>query len=674
MKKICITFLTIQLLIFGSSTTLAQSPTILEENFISSENADETQIIDHSVKQDQNVNTGGTAIDIQQEQDVQVIRSQEQSAPHDEMTRIDSEEKVDGSIDNTGDSKFETGPSLGPNKSYNQEQSVEIVAEQTQKIIEADKVDANQEQDIFIDYSQSLKLTQTEDKRQQSKIVTAQDQSMSTSNLTDYVEQLIGTRINTKQKNETNLAVNDNNATQETSVMTIQQHKAETSGSATIQQEQSVEAIATNENTSSENLSIKAKASNGVEIIKETVQTIVRVVQSIFIDDQKVGDFNKEFIIGEDPIQETQEYSQTFAWGTLYVLNHALINKTEDNDIASLLDSIIRLEYFLHINKPIDGDNSQGSNDNEESNEGENSTENDHQNSDSGGEVDQGPADHSDGNDLQNPDKEEGSNDEEKSVGNDQQNSDSGGEVDQGPTDHSEGNDLQNPDKEEGSNDEEKSVGNDHQNPDSSEEVGSDPEDHSVKDDSSIPNKEEGTSNEEGQVDNNPQNVDLVGIKGTNKEKFSIAKPISLYWNRKGILNKWKKSAVKNEFYCDTDGDRVPDYLEVHKFYTNPLKADTDEDGLTDYFEIIYHSSTSFYFSLEEMVYEPALIIDDLKEKWKVEPDKLNPLNKDSDYDGITDDLENFDQDEFDNKQEQLHDTNPYKKDDPSIHYGSFVE
>ena len=429
MKKICITLLTIQLFIFGGSTTLAQSPIVLEEDLISSESADETQDIDHSVKQDQHVDTGGTADDIQQEQDVQVYRSQEQSTPYDEITGGDSEENADESINKTGDSKIETEATLEPKNSFNQEQTVKNIAEQAQKVINSDKVDAEQEQDVFLEYSQSLKLKQIEEKRQHSKIITEQDQFMSTSDLTDYVEQIVGTMINIKQERDINLALNYDHARQEIDVMTIQQHKAETSGDATIQQEQSVEAIATNEKTSSENLSIKAKASNGVEIIKEAMQTIVKVVQSIFIDDQKVGDFNKEFIIGEEPIQQTQEYSQTFAWGTLYVLNHALINKTEDHDITSLLDSLIRLEYFLQVNKSLDGDNNQGSNDNGKSNDEEEPTGNDPQSPGSGGETGSDPTDNSVENDSPNLDNEEGSNDEEKPTGNDPQNPGSSGEV-----------------------------------------------------------------------------------------------------------------------------------------------------------------------------------------------------------------------------------------------------
>ncbi len=77
--------------------------------------------------------------------------------------------------------------------------------------------------------------------------------------------------------------------------------------------------------------------------------------------------------------------------------------------------------------------------------------------------------------------------------------------------------------------------------------------------------------------------------------------------------------------------------MRKRNFIPITLKADTDEDGLTDYFEIVYHSSTSFNFSLESMDYDPAPLLKDIEENWMIEPEKLNPLNKDSDYDGTTD-------------------------------------
>ncbi len=125
-------------------------------------------------------------------------------------------------------------------------------------------------------------MTQTEGQSQHSKIITEQDQSITTDDETDFVEQTLGTTIDAKQVGEINLEEKSNIAIQETEVTTTQQHKSETSGNATIQQGQSIAATATNEDTSSENLSILAVASNGVEIIKGVTETIVNVVRIYF--------------------------------------------------------------------------------------------------------------------------------------------------------------------------------------------------------------------------------------------------------------------------------------------------------------------------------------------------------------------------------------------------------
>ncbi len=52
--------------------------------------------------------------------------------------------------------------------------------------------------------------------------------------------------------------------------------------------------------------------------------------ESIFVNEHKVEEINQEFIVGKDAINQFQEYSQAFTWGTLYVLNNVLVEKTED--------------------------------------------------------------------------------------------------------------------------------------------------------------------------------------------------------------------------------------------------------------------------------------------------------------------------------------------------------
>ncbi len=176
MKKVWITLLTIQFLVFGSSSAWAQSPVALED--ISTESSEETQVIDIVVDQDQKVNTGGTADEIEQEQkqELNVEQSQDQSTSHEDNsseeesneeaeTGIDeaNEEQVDSQLKDetvsepeennetnqadvkesdkkSEDSKIESETTPNLNDSYTQEQKVEVIAEQTQKVQQQTKL------------------------------------------------------------------------------------------------------------------------------------------------------------------------------------------------------------------------------------------------------------------------------------------------------------------------------------------------------------------------------------------------------------------------------------------------------------------------------------------------------------------------------------------------------
>ena len=212
---------------------------------------------------------------------------------------------------------------------------------------DAEKTEAHQGQDVTVEYSQSLKVNQKEKQSQDSTIATEQDQFISTADSTDSVLQTMVTTIEAKQKGEFNPKDRINTTKEETAVETTVHHESETSGNATIQQSQSVEADASKKDRSKDSLSIKAAITNGVEIAKDTVKTVVRVVQSIFINDHKVEDINESFVLEDGAINQSQEFSKTYSWGTLYVLNSVDVSQSEDQDVNSVLKSIIRLEFIL---------------------------------------------------------------------------------------------------------------------------------------------------------------------------------------------------------------------------------------------------------------------------------------------------------------------------------------
>ena len=173
---------------------------------------------------------------------------------------------------------------------------------------------------MTVEYSQSLKVNQRDKQSQESTIVTEQDQSIITPDATDSVLQTMETMIEAKQEGEINPKDRSNTTKEETAVETIIHHESETSGNASIRQSQSVEADASKKDTSKGSLNIKAAVENGVEIVKEAAQTVVRVAQSIFINDHKVEEISEIFVLEDGAIDQSQEFSKTYSWGTLYVL------------------------------------------------------------------------------------------------------------------------------------------------------------------------------------------------------------------------------------------------------------------------------------------------------------------------------------------------------------------
>ena len=54
-----------------------------------------------------------------------------------------------------------------------------------------------------------------------------------------------------------------------------------------------------------------------------------------------------------------------------------------------------------------------------------------------------------------------------------------------------------------------------------------------------------------------------------------------------GLLDAEEEKLGLSSQDFDTDGDGIPDKMEIDRFKTDPVKADTDGDGFADGFEII---------------------------------------------------------------------------------------
>ena len=326
-KRLVILWMVIHLVVLGGIPVGAQTGVITEDEIV--DIREENQQMDVIVEQKQSIGTGDETDDIVQGQEVTGDQNQMISNPNkvgdNEQSEIDS---------------------------INLEQSLEVHAEQSQSIENVEKVDAVQEQGLSVEYSQSLNVSQEDQQSQETLIKTDQNQSFKTENYTDFVEQTMKTEIETYQEGEIDLEENQNKNNQGTNIKTNLEHKSETTSNATFNQKQSVEVIADIEETEAEEVNIKAIADNGLEIIKEVSHYVIKIFQSIVVNDEEIDTYEGEFILDNNlPIQKSQEYRKEFNWGILSILNSVTVNTSVDNDLQSALSSIIKFNYFIEHSK-----------------------------------------------------------------------------------------------------------------------------------------------------------------------------------------------------------------------------------------------------------------------------------------------------------------------------------
>ncbi len=104
--------------------------------------------------------------------------------------------------------------------------------------------------------------------------------------------------------------------------------------------------------TEAKEVSIKAIAENGLIIIKEVSHFVIKIFQSIIVNDEEIDRFEEEYILESDsPIEKSQVYSEEFDWGILSIINNVLVTSSVDHDIQSALSSIIEFNYFIEHSK-----------------------------------------------------------------------------------------------------------------------------------------------------------------------------------------------------------------------------------------------------------------------------------------------------------------------------------
>jgi len=116
-----------------------------------------------------------------------------------------------------------------------------------------------------------------------------------------------------------------------------------------------------------------------------------------------------------------------------------------------------------------------------------------------------------------------------------------------------------------------------------------------------------------------------------------------------GLTNEQEAALGTNPYKADTDGDGIPDNLEVELYNTDPTKADSDGDGMTDGEEIANSSNPNKSDSDGDGIsdYEELMLYNSNPNEVDSDKDGLtdieevqkgsNPMNGDTDGDGIPD-------------------------------------
>lgn len=354
-RRLLTLLVAIQIFAFGSLQVMAEestNPPITQTQESETESiqkdTEQTQSTDATVNQNQTIKTDAHN-SVEQGQVVVEVISQEQTP-------------------NTDDSIEQT-------------QTSTVKANQSQDITNADELNAAQDQKAAMKSSQSQQVSTSEEnpetQEQQTTVATDQKQDLSIEGNTSIARQAQSTNIETTQQSETNNEDNGDDLGQKTKVELQQETALTTSGTGTINQTQSAEASGEiKPNGDKPAFSLKVFVENGLEIIKDGAGTVIKVLQRIKINEDTFETFENEYLLDNSKNGNVQEYTKTYDWGTLNVLNKAMASILGDGDVEAFMESIISFDYVL--GKPIIEDivEEETGNDNGNNNEEENATNN----------------------------------------------------------------------------------------------------------------------------------------------------------------------------------------------------------------------------------------------------------------------------------------------------------
>lgn len=541
-KKIISAILAAQLMFFGTGPVWAQQT-------------------DPNINQDQNENTS-----VEQEQHLDT---------NDTAKDTDQDQKVDGDINQ--DQNATDDPPAGEQK-----QSVEVKAGQKQSATEADEIrEASQKQKIDVDLTEGQNIGD-EEQKESTKINTNQEQTMSSDGQAD-LGQGQKAYIKAEQEGVIDIEEDKNKARQDVKVKLAQGQTGTTDGDAKYEQKQSVEAKAEHADGKSEKeLDIKAGTANVVEIIKEGVKTFVKVVQSYTIGNDRSVTFEDSFEL-DDSYSHKQVMKQTFAWGSVFILNSVFLKKADDGSVFTNIFSLIKLKFSLpKKKKPKDP--------------------------------------------VEEP--EEPIEEPEEPI-----------EEPEEPIEEPE-EPIEEPEQPIEEPSEEPEVPPVPEEPAVDEET---PKQPAAETEKQAPKKKAEAAAKGKSCKCPPLKAKRSVDVGSTKDEGVR----TIDTDGDGLSDLEERKLGTNPFSVDSDCDGLSDYLEVKILETNPVSADTDKDGLNDFFEVVHQSEDSFDKIVESVVDELIKMDEekrkgDREELTKYVENVLFLVSKGPDCDLVIKDFERF--------------------------------
>ena len=306
-----------------------------QKDAVSEDTMDQNQSTDTYGNQSQDVNGEAEVVQNQMANDA-VCQEQSVSASVSCNDKLDSD--VNGDLDQSQITKIEAG--------------------QLQSGVSSGKVDADQKQEIDVTSGQTQEVTlplgDPLSQNQGTNASTSQSQSISAEEQAVFLqEQLTGVGINQRQQlSASETKVDDQK--QQTTIEALQNQYLSTSGSAKVEQTQTAEVKSKVVDTLKKivETGVSVTTRNYVEIVKDSVSSMVKVFQEIVVNNELVDLYYHQFKLDGTEISDAPQhkYEKQFDWGNLVVENSAMVHFNEElQSFETTMSSFLGITFFVNL-------------------------------------------------------------------------------------------------------------------------------------------------------------------------------------------------------------------------------------------------------------------------------------------------------------------------------------